>query len=156
MAEITGRKVLIITTTFFGVIIAVNLTMAFKAVSTFPGVEVKNSYVASQTFDADRKAQNALGWDLAHDYDPVENVLKLSFTDAATGYPSEVSDLRVLVGRATQARQDEWPEFQRISGSFVAPLDLEPGKWMLRVEATSPDGTLFRQRIDLFVRGQGS
>ena len=46
-------------------IIAVNLTLAFKAVTTFPGLEVKNSYVASQNFDADRAAQQALGWQVA-------------------------------------------------------------------------------------------
>ena len=45
--ELTGRKVLAITVGFFAVIIAVNLFMAFKAVGTFPGLEVKNSYVAS-------------------------------------------------------------------------------------------------------------
>jgi nitrogen fixation protein FixH len=29
----------------------VNLLMAYQAISTFPGLEVKNSYVASQKFD---------------------------------------------------------------------------------------------------------
>ncbi len=47
----------------FAVIIAVNLVLAFKAVRTFPGLEVENSYVASQTFDAERTAQEALGLD---------------------------------------------------------------------------------------------
>jgi nitrogen fixation protein FixH len=56
MAEMTGRKVLAITVSAFGVIIAVNFLLAYKAVSTFPGLEVPNSYVASQTFDADRAA----------------------------------------------------------------------------------------------------
>ena len=35
----------------FGVIIAVNLVLAYNAVKTFPGLEVKNSYVASQEFN---------------------------------------------------------------------------------------------------------
>jgi nitrogen fixation protein FixH len=30
---------------------------------------------------------------------------------------------------------------------------LKPGKWMMHVEAVAPDGTLFRQRLDLFVKG---
>ena len=46
----------------FGVIIGVNLVLALSAVRTFPGLEVKNSYVASQTFDERRAAQEALGW----------------------------------------------------------------------------------------------
>ena len=52
--EITGRHVAAMFGAGFGVIIAVNVLLATKAVSTFPGLEVKNSYVASQTFDADR------------------------------------------------------------------------------------------------------
>lgn len=60
--ELTGRHVLAITLGAFGVIIAVNLLMAFKAVSTFPGLETPNSYVASQVFDAERVAQESLGW----------------------------------------------------------------------------------------------
>ena len=63
MTEIKGWHVALWFSMAFGVIIAVNLTLAFNAVRTFPGLEVKNSYVASQSFDADRAAQNALGWD---------------------------------------------------------------------------------------------
>ena len=59
--ELTGRHVLAITLAAFGVIIAVNMVMAVKAVSTFPGLETPNSYVASQRFDRDRAAQAALG-----------------------------------------------------------------------------------------------
>ena len=54
--ELTGRHVLAITLAAFGVIIAVNMVMAVKAVSTFPGLETPNSYVASQEFDRDRQA----------------------------------------------------------------------------------------------------
>ena len=49
---LTGRKVFFITAGAFAVIIGVNVTMAVLAVGTFPGLEVKNSYVASQSFDA--------------------------------------------------------------------------------------------------------
>ena len=68
MGEITGKHVLAITVSAFAVIIGVNVVMAWKAISTFPGLEVKNSYVASQTFDADRAAQQALGWTLVPEY----------------------------------------------------------------------------------------
>lgn len=152
MAELTGRKVFAITIIAFAVIIGVNVVMAFKAVSTFPGLEVKNSYVASQTFDADRDAQLALGWVLKTEYDPAARALYLSFTDAA-GLPAPVEELTVLVGRTTAAQDDQRPAFTRELGVFAAPLSLEPGKWMLQVEALSADGTPFRQRIDLFVEG---
>ncbi|MFN6977542.1 MAG: FixH family protein, partial [Gemmobacter sp.] len=120
-------------------------------VATFPGVEVRNSYIASQHFDRDRLAQDALGWTVAQDYR--DGVLRLTFTDAATGLPSDVADLSVLVGRATVARDDQTPVFIRHGDSFLAPLDLAPGKWLLRIEARSADGTRFQQRLDLVVRG---
>ncbi len=152
MRELTGRKVFAITASAFGVIIGVNLLMAYKAVSTFPGLEVPNSYVASQTFDAVRAAQKALGWTLAAEYDTAASVLALIVTDAA-GAPARVGNLSVLVGRPTEAVDDSWPVFVLEGGVFRAPLALAPGKWMLKVEALAPDGTLFRQRRDLFVKG---
>lgn len=152
MAEITGRKVLVFTVSAFAVIIGVNLLLAYKAVSTFPGLEVDNSYVASQTFDADMAAQKALGWDLATQYDSAAKALRLTFTDAA-GMPAPVAELKVLVGRTTEAADDQNPVFTSDLGVYSAPLVLNPGKWMLHVEAFAADGTLFKQRIDLFVKG---
>ena len=150
MAELTGRRVLVITVSAFAVVIGVNLTLAYYAISTFPGLEVRNSYIASQTFDADRAAQLALGWTLVTDYEPGQ--LRLTFRDGA-GLPAPVLDLAVLVGRATEARDDMSPAFRQIGGEFIAPLDLQPGKWMMQIQAVAPDGTAFRQRIDLMVRG---
>ncbi|MCW1949884.1 MAG: FixH family protein, partial [Octadecabacter sp.] len=56
MTEIKGWHVLAGFGAAFGIIIAVNLTLAYKAVQTFPGLEVKNSYVAGQVFDENRIA----------------------------------------------------------------------------------------------------
>ncbi|SEN13754.1 Nitrogen fixation protein FixH [Pseudorhodobacter antarcticus] len=148
---LTGGKVFGVVSLFFGVIIAVNLVLANRAVSTFPGLEVTNSYIASQSFDVDRAAQKALGWNLVPEYDGAAKELRLAFTDPL-GFPAEVTGLSVMVGRATEARDDSRPEFVREAGVFVAPLDLQPGKWMMQIEAFSKDGTPFRQRIDLMVR----
>lgn len=152
MGEITGRKVAFVTVSAFGVIIAVNLLMAYKAISTFPGVEVQNSYVASQTFDAAREAQIALGWTMTPEYDPADKRMYLAFTDAK-GQPADLSELSVLVGRTTVASEDQTPAFVRASGLWTAPLDLAPGKWLLRVDARSADGTLFSQRVGILVKG---
>jgi nitrogen fixation protein FixH len=152
MAEFTGRKMLAVTLSFFGVIVAVNGLLAWQAVSTFPGLEVRNGYIASQTWDADMAAQKALGWQLAARYDPGAAMLELVFTDR-DGHPAQLADLSVLVGRPTATMDDTYPAFVREGGAFRAPLALNPGKWMLRVEASAPDGTRFRQRHDLFVPG---
>lgn len=110
---LTGRKVLLIAVGAFGIIIAVNLFMAFKAIGTFPGLEVKNSYVASQSFDADRAAQEALGWVVEPTYE--NGVLSLVIRDRA-GLPARVAELNATVGRTTHVRDDIEPEFTYTGG----------------------------------------
>ena len=148
--ELTGAKVFAITASAFGLIIAVNVFMAYKAVSTFPGLEVANSYVASQVFDTERTAQNALGWTLDHGY--ADGRLTLAFRDRS-GTPVEAQGLTALVGRTTEAAQDVAPVFTYANGIFSAPVALAPGKWMILVEAKAADGTRFHQRLDLLLKG---
>ena len=71
----------------------------------------------------------------------------------AEGLPVQLAALEVLVGRTTESSNDSTPQFARVAGVYVASADLGPGKWMMHVTAHAPDGTLFRQRIDLFVKG---
>jgi nitrogen fixation protein FixH len=62
---INGRHVSMMLVGFFGVVIAVNFTMAYLARSSFGGTVVANSYVASQSFNswlASARAQDQLGW----------------------------------------------------------------------------------------------
>ncbi len=143
--ELTGRHVLLITLAAFGTIIGVNVLMAVKAVGTFPGLEVKNSYVASQQFDRDRAAQQALDWTATPEYDGHELVLAIR---DAQGNPAPVDTLQVTIGRPTHIREDQSPQFTYSGGLFHAPLTLAPGLWNIRLTATAPDGTVFRQRID--------
>lgn len=147
---LTGRKVLLIAVAAFGVIIAVNVVMAWQAVSTFPGLEVENSYVASQEFDRNKAAQDALGWNVSTEYSGG----KLSFVIRdKQGLPARVASFDALVGRPTHVREDMKPDFDNVGGIFVAPVDLSPGVWLVHLDAKAADGTHFRQRIDLFVKG---
>jgi len=62
---LTGRSFAVIIVGFFGVVVAVNLTMARLASGTFGGTVVDNSYVASQKYNgwlAQARAQDRLGW----------------------------------------------------------------------------------------------
>lgn len=146
----TGRMVLSVTVLAFAVIIAVNFLMAYKAVSTFPGLEVDNSYVASQSFDADRKAQIALGWTLLQDYQP--GAYRLTFT-GQDGKPAPVADVTATIGRATEAKDDVVPVFTLANGAFTAPVTLPKGKWMVLMVAHAKDGTLYQKRLELKVKG---
>lgn len=150
MGEITGRQVLIFTVGAFGIIIAVNLVMAWKAISTFPGLEAKNTFVASQEFDARRDAQEALGWTVAAAHDGGRMIL--SFSDAS-GLPVQVDGLAVLIGRPTSARDDVTPAFTYVDGRYEAEVPLQKGQWMVRLEAVSKGGVRFQQRFDIRVAG---
>lgn len=147
--EITGRKFFLIFASFFGVIITVNIFMAYSAISTFPGLETRNSYVASQSFNEDRAAQLALGWDVRADV--TDNTLILSIANA-DGNPVIVSKLDAILGRATNVAEDMTPAFKFDGTAYLAPVDLAPGNWNLRMVAIAQNGTLFRQRVVIHVQ----
>ncbi|TVS01203.1 MAG: nitrogen fixation protein FixH [Rhodobacteraceae bacterium] len=147
--QMTGRKVLIIAVSSFGVILAANLTLAFNAVSTFPGLEVDNSFVASQNFNQELAEQLALGWDVEADHQ--DGVLSLSITDPE-GQPVRVAHLDAVLGAATHVRNDQTPDFRFVDGAYRAPVDIGPGNWNIRMHAMAADGTEFRQRVVLYLR----
>ncbi|MEM1431020.1 MAG: FixH family protein [Pseudomonadota bacterium] len=147
--ELKGWHVLAIFLSFFGTIITVNLFMASKAVGTFPGVEAKNGFVASQSFQERRAAQEALGWHV--EAAVRDGVLAIAFTDAA-GNPVEVASLDAIVGRPTHVNDDRTPDFTYRLGTFRTPMVLTDGNWDVRIVALAPDGTEFRRRVPVDVR----
>ncbi len=155
--EFTGRHMLIVTLGFFAVIIAVNAFMAFKAVGTFSGLEVRNGYIASQQFDRNRAAQLALGWTAIAGLDGPER-LRLEFTDEEGRFiPAEnIASIEATIGRPTERDEDQDLSFARApQGYYLAPITpLNPGKWYLRLKAHAADGTLFQQRLQLYISEQ--
>ena len=143
---LTGRKVAAVFVAGFSVIVAVNLALAVSAVRTFPGLETDSAYVASQRFDADRAAQEALGWQVALSVEG--GTLRLSVRDRG-GAPVRPEVTRAVFGRATTVLGDRTPEFAWDGADLVAPLDADPGNWNLRLEMRAADGTPFRRRIPL-------
>lgn len=147
--ELTGRKVLAITLGAFGIIIAVNLVMAWFAVSSFPGLEVRNSWVAGQGFNQRLRDQRALGWDVTAELE--SNRLTLRLTDAQGG-AAPVAAISAILGRPTTQREDIVPEFRFENGAFVADVAAGPGNWDLRIRAEAGDGTPFEYRMNVLHR----
>ncbi|MBL4874184.1 MAG: FixH family protein [Rhodobacteraceae bacterium] len=145
--ELTGRKVLMILLAAFGTIFAVNMTLLYQAVKTFPGLEVKNSYVASQTFDDRAIAQRALGW--APEVKYANGQMNLSiFANGEFVFPEVIS---VRVGRPTHGREDVIPVLLRDTIGYWFKIDLNDGKWFVYVTAESANGGPFEQRLELYV-----
>jgi nitrogen fixation protein FixH len=88
----------------FGIIIGVNVFMAWNAISTFPGMEVSSSYADSQTFDIRRDAQEALGWDASVGIEG--DTLILTLVDEA-GRPVYPAELDALLTRPTNQTEDQ-------------------------------------------------
>lgn len=140
---LTGRKVLMITVSAFSVIIAVNLTLAYQAVATFPGLETRNSYVASQNFNADRQAQLALGWDAI----ALMNGDTFRLQLRKDGLPVQADIQSAVLGRATHVQDDQQLDLVFDGQDYVATIVPAAGNWNLRLVAQAADGTSFRQRM---------
>lgn len=147
--EFTGWHMLALMVGGFGIIIAVNLTLAWNAIATFPGLETRNSYVASQSFEGDRAAQNALHWDATATI--ANDMLTVAIHDQS-GAPVQATVLRATLGRATHTGQDSTPALTWNGTVLTAPVDIAAGYWNLRIELTAPDGTPFRRRFPITVK----
>ena len=133
----------------FGIIISVNIFMAYNAVTTFPGLEVSNGYIASQSFDKRRAEQEKLGWTVLAEVE--EGRLIVAITDA-DGRAVQAGAVEATVGRPTENKHDQNPELVFDGRSYTAPMDLGAGKWILRFKAQSLDGVPFEQRLDVHVK----
>ena len=146
--EFTGRKMLLVMVSFFAVIISVNVYMAYSAVSTFPGLEVENSYVASQEFNKRAAAQRALGWSVTFTREGDELVLNLQDRNGAEVIPASIS---AVLGRPTFAGDDITLDFRLVGNEYRAQAKLAPGPWRLFLDAVAQDGTLYKKRMHLVV-----
>lgn len=146
--ELKGHHVALIFGSCFAIIIGVNLVLAIQAIRTFPGLEVKNSYVASQTFDHDKAAQDALGWQVGVSVQ--DGVLRLGIGDAAGPVKARITEAKL--GRSSFAGDDRLLDMQQGDGFYFAEVPgLAAGSWRFWLTAEAADGTIFRQSHDLWV-----
>lgn len=119
-----------------------------NAVRTFPGLETASSYVASQAFQAERAAQEALGWTVSAGVR--KGVLRLAIA-GPDGAPVRPAKLDAALGRPTHVAEDTATALGWRGDAFEAPVALAPGLRTLRLSAVAPDGTAFRQVLPLRV-----
>lgn len=143
----TGKHFAVIIVTFFAVVVSVNVYMARAASSTFGGVVVENSYVASQNFNtwlAEAEKEKALGW-TATAVRLGDNRLVVTLA----GVPSEDVQLTAVARHPLGRAPDRELNFTRqADGSFVSDKALENGRWRLRFDARSGEHR-WRQEQDI-------
>lgn len=152
----TGHHMIAVMVLFFGTIITVNLIMARFAVTTWSGLVVENSYVASQQFNAraqEAKAIAALGYRVALSADADGFYADLS--DRA-GAPVSSGAMEIafrhpvgMLGDRTLALEPKG------HGRFAVSQRLPEGEWIATVIVADGDETIYRQahRIHVTVDG---
>jgi nitrogen fixation protein FixH len=140
--ELTGRKVLVIALSAFGVVLTVNLIMMTLAVSGFPGLVTANPYAEAQKFDAEVKAERALGWQVSTAYQDGRLHVAVLGPD---GDPAQGVGVSARVGRPATDAYDRIVALKTTSdGAHEIPLDLAPGVWRVELTAVRPyDGARF-------------
>ena len=138
----TGRHMLLLSLGFFGVIISANVGLAVVSATSWTGLVVDNSYVASQEFDLKRDAhlkQAAAGWTSIFSIE--ESGLRLNVVDGA-GKPVDLGTVKVLVARPVGGHDDQRLTLERgPDGAFAAPITLSDGVWDVWITAdTTPLG----------------
>ena len=147
--KFSGWHFFLIMSGAFGTVISANLTLAYFAHGSFPGLDVPNPYIASQQFDTRRKAQEALGWESQLMVDPSMVTLRVTKED---GSPANLHSVTIRVGSATTSRNDQMIVPHRQGDHFVAPVKLESGNKLIFIDAVAEDGTPFSERHSVVVQ----
>ena len=133
----TGQRMTAIFVAGFGIVIAVNLTMAMMAVGSFHGTVVDNSYVASQHYNGWLKqaaASKALGWQAVPQRRADGRVVIETLIVPAEATLSATAD------RPLGARDDTPLAFAPAGpGRWVSDKALAPGRWQLRMAIRAGD-----------------
>lgn len=149
--QFTGWHMLACMISFFGVIIAVNFYMAFTASSSWTGLVVKNSYVASQKFNRDlevAKVQKAAGWRSRIVYQ--DGILSVRLV-TRSGSPLILDNVSMRVGRPAYEQQDQNVLFvTNEDGVLTTNLNLASGEWLLKITG-DVEGKPYRRDARLLV-----
>lgn len=148
----TGWHMLIIMLLFFGTVISVNVTMAWNAVTSWSGLVVQNTYVASQQFNgkaeaAKARAASGIVGKLQIDGTTIQYIVShpqrgAIDTDAVT------LNFRRPVGE----RQDFSLNMEKKSSStFIAQHELAAGDWIVEATAVKNGAIIVHEgtRIDI-------
>lgn len=147
---VTGRTVLAACLGAFAVVIAANGALLAAALGSFPGLVVRNSYVASQEFDDRRARAEARGWTLSPGW--TEGTLALDIR-AADGSPVRGATVIAVIGRPARAATDRTVTLARARTGYAVPIDLAPGRWQAAFTILPAEGPPIEFRSTFTVGG---
>lgn len=143
--QFTGWHMLAVMFLFFGTIITVNVMMAIYANTSWTGLVVQNTYVASQQFNAKAaagRAQAARGWKDALALKPGE--VRFTLADP-TGNAIDAKSVTITFRRPAYEAEDETFALARLpDGAFTAGHAVRDGIWIVEVDADIGEARPYR------------
>jgi nitrogen fixation protein FixH len=131
----TGRHMLFVMIGFFLTVFAANMSMVYFATTSWTGLVVANSYVASQEFNTttEKLISAAAQIHSKLNYSDGELVVTLATPEGKTVH---VKQLMAHLGRPSHASEDQDVVLlPRGDGNYVAPVRLGKGQWSGTVSA---------------------
>lgn len=152
----TGRHMLLATCSFFAVVIGVNVTMAWFASSSWSGLVVENTYVASQEFNAKAAAMKAMA---------ASGIIgKLSLAGGRIHYdirnrdgsPTLVDEVAANFKRPVGDHEDFHVAFTKIGeGQFEFQHRVASGDWIVEVVSRKEGRVVMHEASRLDTAGFG-
>lgn len=147
-----GRHMTAILVAGFGVVVAVNVTMATLASTTFGGIVVENSYVASQDFNRwldEAAKEKALGWRLQARRGAEGRVVVALTTPRRPGSSPGRREIVTAIARHPLGRlPDIALTFHREGAHWISAQPLPAGRWTLRFDVET-DGRQWRTEQEI-------
>lgn len=151
----TGWHMLATMVAFFGVVISVNVFMAYNAVSTWSGLVVPNTYVASQQFNgkvAEARKRAAIGLDGTMTIDA--DVIRYSLVER-DGSPAIADLVTINFRRPVGEAQDFSLTLESTGpGKFEARHDVGSGQWVVEALVTRNGETVLHEADRISVKGE--
>lgn len=147
----TGRHMLAIMIAFFGVIISVNVFMAYMASKSWSGILAKNTYVASQDFNmkaAEARHWAELGFSGAFKVESRRLEYRLQ---GPAGEIERLAAITALFHRPVGDKQDFSLTLPRVApGVYAVEHDLAPGQWIVDLAAVDDGETVYHQAVRIY------
>ena len=148
--RLTGKKVLAILVGFFSVIIAVNMVMAYVAVSTFSGMQTQRPYEAGLKFNhaiSQARVQQEQNWKVDTHVERAKDgqvTLVIVFADQQEGAIVAQSVTVQLVSPVDSRNDASFTLTADGPGRYRGLAQAAAGQWDLVIEAKRTDDAVFR------------
>ncbi|MEZ2128196.1 MULTISPECIES: FixH family protein [unclassified Sinorhizobium] len=152
----TGRHMLAIMVAFFGVVIGVNITHAWYASSSWSGLVVENTYVASQQFNGRAKAMRAMAASGITGEVSVQEGLIAYRLRNRDGSPASADDVTVHFKRPVGDHEDFTATLSKVGeGRFERAHAVLPGEWIVEIISQRGGNAIMHEAFRIYV-GEGA